>query len=243
MLLHGLLHLRQRHLRQVQEQHPRQFSIPLWLFCLLGQSMISKRYAIVSNVFLRISTYWKRYVGTLKTAPFHKIFNLISCADTTKKSQAVLQVIIKIASNFPKRHTSARAVSTNSAVSNFSHISSKEKWCNFQHSPKITPEKKSSEFICLNLQEEKHGSERFFSDNESHKSHSNSYYEPPPHHIPYMAPPPPQYTHKTMMEVDFTPLFLALLPMFLVLGTLLGLGKIWNENNSWCFLVNSFILL
>ena len=77
--------------------------------------------------FLRISTYWKRYVGTLKTAPFHKIFNLISCADTTKKSQAVLQVIIKIASNFPKRHTSARAVSTNSAVSNFSHISSKEK--------------------------------------------------------------------------------------------------------------------
>lgn len=29
---------------------------------------------------------------------------------------------------------------------------------------------------------------------------------------------------KTMVEVDFTPLFLALLPLFLVAGTLLGLG-------------------
>ena len=54
---------------------------------------------------------------------------------------------------------------------------------------------------------------------------------------PTYHPPPPQYHHpttsysqhnpppayKAVYEVDFTPIFLSLLPLFLVLGTLLGL--------------------
>ena len=52
-------------------------------------------------------------------------------------------------------------------------------------------------------------------------SHNFHKYSPP------TATPYYQYTtpaaQKAMMEVDFTPIFLALLPLFLTLGTLLGL--------------------
>ena len=42
---------------------------------------------------------------------------------------------------------------------------------------------------------------------------------------PYYDPSPSySNSHKTMLDVDFTPLFLVFLPMFLALGTLLGLG-------------------
>ena len=59
---------------------------------------------------------------------------------------------------------------------------------------------------------------------------SAPHYAPPVYHYlpPAPAPPPPSYHHpppyKAIYEVDFTPLFLALLPVFLVLGTLLGLA-------------------
>ena len=62
-------------------------------------------------------------------------------------------------------------------------------------------------------------------------------YNPPTHyrHLSYYTPPPPVYHHttpmyhyttpaaqKAMMDVDFTPIFLALLPLFLCVGALLG---------------------
>ena len=40
----------------------------------------------------------------------------------------------------------------------------------------------------------------------------------------YHHPTPATPSYKTVMEVDFTPMFLALLPLFLCVGTLLGLG-------------------
>ena len=50
-----------------------------------------------------------------------------------------------------------------------------------------------------------------------------SYHKPTSYHPPqpYSPPAPPPY--KAVYEVDFTPIFLTLLPVFLVLGTLLGL--------------------
>ena len=55
------------------------------------------------------------------------------------------------------------------------------------------------------------------------RSHQPIYHKAPPYHTPqhYSAPAPPAY--KAVYEVDFTPIFLTLLPVFLVLGTLLGL--------------------
>ena len=55
------------------------------------------------------------------------------------------------------------------------------------------------------------------------RSHQPIYHKTPPYHTPqhYSAPAPPAY--KAVYEVDFTPIFLTLLPVFLVLGTLLGL--------------------
>ena len=59
---------------------------------------------------------------------------------------------------------------------------------------------------------------------------SKTYYKPP---IPsYLPPPPPLHHHtepelpgyKPVYEVDFTPVFISLLPLFLVLGTLFGLA-------------------
>ena len=62
-------------------------------------------------------------------------------------------------------------------------------------------------------------------------------YNPPTHyrHLSYYTPPPPVYHYttpmyhyttpaaqKAMMDVDFTPIFLALLPLFLCVGALLG---------------------
>ena len=58
-------------------------------------------------------------------------------------------------------------------------------------------------------------------------SHHSPRYHPPP---PSYPPPPPSYPapshpppYKAVYDVDFTPIFLSLLPLFLVLGTLLGL--------------------
>lgn len=59
----------------------------------------------------------------------------------------------------------------------------------------------------------------------------HSYRSPPSYHPapPSYHPPPPSYSpahppaYKAVYEVDFTPIFLSLLPLFLVLGTLLGL--------------------
>ena len=62
--------------------------------------------------------------------------------------------------------------------------------------------------------------------------HSPRYHPPPSYHPPPPSyhPPPPSYPapphpppYKAVYDVDFTPIFLSLLPLFLVLGTLLGL--------------------
>ena len=50
-----------------------------------------------------------------------------------------------------------------------------------------------------------------------------SYHEPPSYHPPQSYSPPAPPAYKAVYEVDFTPIFLTLLPVFLVLGTLLGL--------------------
>ena len=50
-----------------------------------------------------------------------------------------------------------------------------------------------------------------------------SYHKPPNYHPPQSYPPPSPPAYKAVYEVDFTPIFLTLLPVFLVLGTLLGL--------------------
>ena len=72
----------------------------------------------------------------------------------------------------------------------------------------------------------------------SSRVHHSSYPAPPSYHPappsyhpapPSYHPPPPSYSpshptaYKAVYEVDFTPIFLSLLPLFLVLGTLLGL--------------------
>ena len=50
-----------------------------------------------------------------------------------------------------------------------------------------------------------------------------SYHKPPNYHPPQSYSPPSPPAYKAVYEVDFTPIFLTLLPVFLVLGTLLGL--------------------
>ena len=50
-----------------------------------------------------------------------------------------------------------------------------------------------------------------------------SYHKPPSYHQPQSYSPPSPPAYKAVYEVDFTPIFLTLLPVFLVLGTLLGL--------------------
>ena len=50
-----------------------------------------------------------------------------------------------------------------------------------------------------------------------------SYHKPPSYHPPQSYSPPSPPAYKAVYEVDFTPIFLTLLPVFLVLGTLLGL--------------------
>ena len=51
-----------------------------------------------------------------------------------------------------------------------------------------------------------------------------SYHKPPSYNPPQSySPPAPPPAYKAVYEVDFTPIFLTLLPVFLVLGTLLGL--------------------
>ena len=53
---------------------------------------------------------------------------------------------------------------------------------------------------------------------------------PVPFH--YTTTTPPQISRKVLMDVDFTPIFLALLPLFLTLGTLLGLGLSGTSSSS-----------
>ena len=75
---------------------------------------------------------------------------------------------------------------------------------------------------------------------------SKTYYQPP---LPsYLPPPPPLHHHtepelpgyKPVYEVDFTLIFLSLLPLFLVLGTLFGLAltHIHTESNDTVYLAN-----
>jgi hypothetical protein len=72
-----------------------------------------------------------------------------------------------------------------------------------------------------------------------------SYHPPPPSYHPppkpkvhnYAPPQPPLY--KAVYEVDFTPIFLSLLPVFLVLGTLLGLALTGITSGSTVYLTDT----
>ena len=84
----------------------------------------------------------------------------------------------------------------------------------------------------------------------SYQAPAPTYHAPAPIYHPHIQsykspsyhPPPQPPAYKAVYEVDFTPIFLSLLPLFLVLGTLLGLaltGITSSGSSSTVYVTNS----